>query len=341
MVYTIQIIFGDIAYCFLIKSKMPPNKKRKIEKNRQRRHRSTLKSHSVTFTAEFRFLRRKFEKILQEGCKQIRDNDFTDHLKFVRGTQQVAKSAKLSTASFNIYYGGDVVGSVRTIDGVETVERYAYASGTANSTIGLDNQTRTYKPLPAFFDMLKAAIKDLPDHLLDRKYKVDYNTMSVKVYYKIPGGSHTKTGWHADVLYNHDNEPAAGNSQVPGTPVLLFTCGGQKEIVFGKTPGGSKNIIESTVHSHRQSANGFFVLDPRDEMWKNGLKWMHFSKHPKSENGMSVHRVKVADSTFHDKGEDDPHYSSIRETYQLDEEYLRKVAIIDDQMDALCHKKIY
>ena len=263
----------------------------------------------------------------------------------------MAKSAKLSTASFNIYYGGDVVGSVRIINGIETVERCAYASGTANSTIGLDNQTRTCKPLPAFFDMLKAAIKELPDHLLDPRYKVDYNAMSVKVYYKIPGGSRTETAWHADVLYNNDNHPAAGNSQVPGTPVLLFTCGGQKEILFGQTPGGRDNIIESTVHSYNQSANGFFVLDPEDEMWENGLKWMHFSKHPKGENGMiitfmlrvvqSVRRVIVADSTFHDKGEDDPNYSSVRDTYQFDQEYLRKVAIIDDQLDALCEKKIY
>ena len=86
-------------------------------------------------------------------------------------------------------------------------------------------------------------------------------------------------------------------------------------------------------------------------MWdENGLKWMHFSKHPTDENGMivtfmlrvvqSVRRVIVENSTFYDKGEDEPKFSSVRDTYQLDEDYIEKVAIIDGQLEALCNKKI-
>ena len=194
---------------------MPPKRKPSQNLQRVRKHRAIeggLKSHSVTFPQN---VRRKFARIMRDGCKHILANDFVDQLKSPRG-QPIPDSAKLAASSFNVYYGGDVLDSEQTIGGVETVERFAYATATGAGSIGLDPQTFTIKPLPPYFEELKAAVEDRPEEVLPAKYKGNFNAMSVKIYYKGPKGRN-KTGWHCDVSYNKKDNvaPAFRNSQVP------------------------------------------------------------------------------------------------------------------------------
>ena len=164
-----------------------------------------------------------FQRILRTGCKHILDNNFQDHLKASPPNQ--AKSAKLWQASLNIYYGTDVDGTTQTINGVETVARFSYATGSGKGSISIDPQLFVINPLPNLFLAVNTKL------YLPQEYEVDYNAMRVKVYYKTPDIGVSATGWHSDVLYNKTNIPTAyKNLQTPGTSVPLFTYGGQKDI---------------------------------------------------------------------------------------------------------------
>lgn len=222
----------------------------------------------------------EFSKLLREGVKYIYKNNFVDDLKFPSGAPKPT-SALLAKASFNIYYGDDIPGTEQMVDGVNTVERFAYATGTGSATIGIDPTTFRLYPLPPFFYKLKNKVHSLKT--LSSMYKADFNAMSVKVYYRIPRTAIRKTtNWHSDVLYNKSNNAPLSNlnSQTPGTPVLLFSYGAEKKLLFRRSD--CKNVQISFT----QSANGFFVLDGRDEMWKEDKstkkkwKWLHKSEHP-------------------------------------------------------------
>ena len=59
---------------------------------------------------------------------------------------------------------------------------------------------------------LKTAVHALPDETLSAKYKADFNAMSVKVYYQIPGGEKSSTRYYTDIIYNKDNTPTKGKT---------------------------------------------------------------------------------------------------------------------------------
>ena len=330
---------------------MLSSKKLKLIKNRLRRLRADIKSHWLSFSNP-KVLARKIQRILKEGCCHIRDNDFEDHLK--AAPPNPVKSAKLSIASFNIYYGGNIPGSEKSIDGVETVERYAYASGSGKGTIGIDPQTFRLNPLPKYFEKLKAAVKELPDSLLTADYKkFDYNAMSVKIYYKVPGRPPSSTGFHSDVLYNKkDNQPTRNkNSQKPGTPVLIFTYGGRKHLVMARTTQGNKvGIIDKSEVHFTQTNTRLFVLDGEDEKWNNGQKWIHRSTYDGEEGGMIITfmlrvvqnqtRVITSDSTLFDKGKKNEDFDAVRETYKQAHDYEENVAKINVSLAILCDRPI-
>lgn len=171
---------------------------------------------------------------------------FVDHLKAPGGNPP--KSAKLSPASFNIYMGKDVPGT-EMVD--ETVECFAYAQGTGAITIGIDPEIACLYPWNAFCDKLVDWIRN-DGRLLEEVWNADYNSVSVKAYYRYtnPKGTVMKknTGYHCDVNWKAptneedelDNPPqrVSNSSQVPGTPVPIFTFGtqvGKKDLSFQAT----------------------------------------------------------------------------------------------------------
>ena len=322
--------------------------------NRQRRKRCKDKKnnfHSKSIRFGPRGTARVFQRIVKAGCIHTRDNDFDDCLK--GSPRNPVKSAKLSSSSFDIHCGGDVPGTTQAINGLKTVERFACASGSGKGTIGIDPKTLRINPLPPHFHKLKAAVMNLSDDVLDPSHKVDCNAMSVKVHCEIPGttssAANSATGWHSDVLFNEgNNKPTKNkNSQKPESPALIFAFGGTKSIHFAQTTGGRSEIIPTSQVAFEQNVSRMFVLDGRDEKWKDGEKWVHMSDCPQPgpDNGMIIgfvlrvvqnkQRVVMEDSTLFKK-EDNKLFERKRKKHKQGRNHAQQIAKIDDKLNDLC-----
>ena len=289
--------------------------------------------------------RRKAFENLRAVAEDLFENHFRDidHLKKPT-TMRVPGSAKLSRQSFNIYFGADVIGTQHD-DG--TVERFAYATGTGASTIGIDASTLQINPLPEWFAELKDLIFESLVGDLARYKQQDYNGASVKIYYENPrlkGNEPNKTPWHCDVLYKKENGmPKKGNSQEPFSNVLIATFGGDKVLKFSR--GAKKGMFQQKkTFEMRQCDTKFFVLDYRDEMFGNdGQKWWHASMMAKHNQGrvvisimlrkiQSKVRVRMDDSRLAVipciNSQEEVYWVSLRSKYKEDEEYKRHVHVI-------------
>ena len=145
------------------------------------------------------------------------------------------KSAKLSSASFKIHCGGDIPGTTQAINGSKTVERCTHASGSGESTTGIDPKTLHSNPWPPHFQELKAAVPNLPDDMSDPSHKVDCNAMSVKVFCKIPGATslaaNAVTGWHPDVLFDKGNKCKIPGASSLGVNVTVHISSDEEDTV--------------------------------------------------------------------------------------------------------------
>jgi len=286
--------------------------------------------------------KREIKGLLKEASKQVLSNYFEDHLK-KPATALLARSAKMAYPSVNVYFGRNCG---EPTDGV--VERFAYATGTGTSTIGLDPHTIRFNP---FLDVF--------DQILDRLPGVsssDYNAVSGKIYYPLKNGVTTTrikdTKLHVDVIYKSKDVPAADNSQVPGTPVLILTFGGEKLLYFchGRS---TQNTEKQTEFSFLQNDSHGFYLDGADENPNDeGMRWFHRSTmHPDNRKGMVIsfmfrqvrnkRRVNVNDGTLADPGPDDPLFSSVRNTYQNNSKYQSAMNEIDKKAQQLKTREIH
>ena len=89
---------------------------------------------------------------------------------------------------------------------------------------------------------------------------------------------------HMDVELDNNGIPTSNNSQVPGTPVAIFTFGDDKNLWF-QQHYGKKQPVPSTLIQFLQTNGYMFVLDGRDETVRDGKMWYHKSD---MINGASV-----------------------------------------------------
>ena len=146
-----------------------------------------------------------------------------------------AVPASYAPSAFNSYYslpvnnynGEDKPGYTRV---------WSYGSGSGSSTIGLDPATHkifraTDKTSAGYFaarvlkEMEEIAHMD-PD--LNQQLGDDhFNVISIKVYW-----GEKEVNRHNDIAMTKYSGPQRNNSQKPGTPVLIYTVGDPKKLVF-------------------------------------------------------------------------------------------------------------
>jgi len=289
--------------------------------------------------------KREIEQLPKEATKQVLTDHFEDHLKLPGGSGK-AHSAKTAHPSFNIYFGRNA-GEER--NGV--VERCAHGTGTGTSTIGLDPHTMRFNHcLPAFDRILDK----IPGVKKEEKKAV--TVASAKLHCAVGKGVKARraksTGRHTDVLFDSRDKPSKGNSQVPGSPVVMCTFGGRKHLHF--TQGECKSRIREGVEfPFVQNDNCGFHLDGADENPNDEkLRWLHRSKmHPDNRKGMvissmfrqvrSVVKVNVKDGTLAHSGEDKRVFSSVRQTHQNNDDHKSAMEEINAKAKELMTRKIH
>lgn len=290
--------------------------------------------------------KRAIKRLLKAAAKEVYDHHFEDHLKCPSGTHH-ASSAKMSYPSFDVYFGKNS-GQERND---ATVDRFAYGTGTGANTIGLDPQTVRYNKWLPVFDRL---LEKLPN--VSEDVRAQFNVVSVKVYYGITRGGRAaglkRTARHADVNYHRMDRPAEENSQQPGSPVIILTFGGKKNLFFS-LGRSSKNIQETTEFPILQSdSHGFYMEGADENPNEEGERWFHRSQmHPKNRGGVVISfmfrevrntcRVNVSDGTLSDPGDDDDVFASVRNTYQHTDEYKASMEVLDGKWKRLLQRKIH
>lgn len=188
------------------------------------------------------------------------------------------KPAMLSKPSVNVYFGTNVS------DNGNSFTRTAYGVGSGVSSIGLNPKTMT---INAIFPELSEVVEIVSNRvkkeqgMADILTKSPFNFVSVKIYFTFLNMKDelvTKdTGWHVDVTTGRDGKPCRNNSQKPGTPVAILTCGDRKNLWFRRFR--TKQIYDDGTKLLFPQENGsLFLLDARDEIKdETGWSWQHMS----------------------------------------------------------------
>ena len=184
--------------------------------------------------------KRKVHRLFERLLKTVHDV-FEDVIKLPRGERsQIPRPALLWPGGPNEYFGRNADNPLPN----GTVPRFAYATGTGNNTIGINpTQRKIHAWLPEFDELWETVKPCLPA----RYHNTAWNAASMKFFDSFRDAQHTLThvrcGLHCDVAYKK-NGTAPGSSQIPGTPVLIMTFGGKKELkrpttMLGHPPHGS------------------------------------------------------------------------------------------------------
>lgn len=164
----------------------------------------------------------------------------------------------LSKSAPNLYYGSNYkVG--RSVDGIKTVYRMAYATGSGSTSICLEPDKFQVKNFVHEHLSLIGIITSIYTRYCKQKsihipttFKI--NAMSIKIY-----KSKQITRLHRDVLYDSQGNPLKNNSQVPGTPSIILSIGDDKELLFELDDKSHQKVfIQENV--------SVFIQDQRDEM---------------------------------------------------------------------------
>ena len=286
--------------------------------------------------------KRKIKLLLREASKRVLSDHFEDHLKRPGGAS-APHSAKMAYPSFNVYFGRNFG---EASNGV--VERFAYGTGTGTQTIGLDRQTMRFNHYLEEFDKILEKIPGVQQS--------SFNVVSVKIYYGLRQGVKAfrtkQTARHVDVNYRRKDAPAKENSQVPGSPVLILTFGGEKLLYFSLGQS-TQSIWEATEFPFLQNDSHGFYLDGADENPNNdGLRWFHRSTmHPKNRDGMVIsfmfrqvcnkRRVKVEDGTLAHPGPDDQAFRDVRDKYKTELDYVKAMEEIKGKGRQLMERRIH
>ena len=191
----------------------------------------------------------------------------------------LAKPALFSKPSYDIYFGLnlEMTNSV--------MNRTAYAVGPGTSSIGLDpREVKTYSCFPEMVQILQQATQIVrADGRWDDVMEpgMEFNFCSVKLYfsYRNINGAMVKkaTNWHCDVTRDKERKPNTNNSQVPNTPVAIFTFGDEKNLWFRKQQN-KHTVVPDSLLLFTQPTGSLTIHDGRDEEPKqDGTYWRHMS----------------------------------------------------------------
>lgn len=260
-----------------------PTKKTLTQRMFQWRKRGKFHSTKVSYTKTHRKITRYLPRITKRAWEDAKDD-----LKAPMGCKP--KPAMFQPASLNIYYGMNLAAKTQDI------QRAAYGTGSGATSIGLNPKTMRINP---FFSDLTVLVNEVSKLLKSKNprwkewlEKYPFNFVGVKVYYSYrrPNGELVRknTRYHRDVTYNcNTKEPMSNNSQIPGTPVAILTCGAPKNLWFRRHKTSKVYNVESLLH-FQQNHGSLVVLDGRDEMIdEDGCHWQHMSNMGKDATGIT------------------------------------------------------
>ncbi len=286
--------------------------KRRHDAKKPRKEVPSPKLHSgfIGYSAVDRTIKRNIKELALQCWKHARDD-----LKCPMAQWNNADSALLSRPAFNIYFGANVgtdepksllddcdsneddespprlVSKPKKNYGFATVNRPAYGFGTGTSSIGLNPRTMRINPIfPVMTKIMHHVAKVvmlLRPEWTNSLIRYPINFVGVKGYFSVWDGKKwvQKTcEWHRDVTHTLDGKPFKNNSQIPGTPVLILTYGGDKNLWFRRQLPKKVVVPDSLVH-FRQKSGSLFLLDPRDEKpTATGEHWCHMSNMQQDES---------------------------------------------------------
>lgn len=234
-------------------------------------------------------------RLLKQVAYTIYTQFFQDDLK--APLNNPPKPALFQPASFNVYFG---VNEDEETDGSGEVIRYcrtAYGMGTGQQSIRINPKTlRIYPMFASLTELMGIATELVKNDPQWRKVMRgrSFNFAAAKAYYAYQSDRKKKevvvkdTGWHTDVTTDDDGMPCSDNSQVPMTPVAIFTFGDLKNLWFQQCY--SRDIPKpNTLFNIPQENGSLFILDGKDEIPdKNGLHWRHMSNMPAGNGGVTM-----------------------------------------------------
>ena len=251
---------------------------------RKRRHIYQTKGLFYSKHIAYRKQDKKIKRLLYLCCKQIFLRYLKDSLKAPLFNK--AKPALFSQTSTDIYFGTNFDEST---ENALTVHCTAYALGSLNGPNGLDQRTvQYYKKFPDMQELMDFASVQVKE---DKQWQgcmknLFFNFCSIKLYFSYTDEKghliKKSTRWHSDSGYTKSGKPRADNSQVAGTPVVIFTFGDEKNLWFQKQLN-KKSIQYNTPLHFQQKSGSMVVLDARDEIPDaSGFRWLHSSNMDKA-----------------------------------------------------------
>ena len=158
-----------------------------------------------------------------------------------------------------------------------TVLRFAYATGSGTSTIGINpKEFRVYPWCKELDDLWESVMPCLPSSMsgwhwnaVSCKFYDSYNEIWKKGI-DSTNKRHVKCGLHRDVQWTINGDVADESSQVPGTPVVIITLGGRKKLCFKKKIKGLSKDESTRMEDYTQflqTDSSCVVLHPDDEKW--------------------------------------------------------------------------
>jgi len=254
-------------------------------RQRIRRHkmRGTLHSGYLRFPRSENWQRRKVKAAINKCAKIICDSYLLDNIK--APLNNPGKSALLANVAFDIYFGDN-----KEDLGLGKFRRTAYATGSGQSTIGLDpRHKKIHCMFPELSDLRNSIKERVRKYYKDQNCQLyqncDFNHVSCKLYF------HKKvTRPHTDIQFDKGHQkPTANNSQKPMTPVVIVTFGDSKILEFQKHSSDGEAAFPEVIVPFVQKNGCLIILDPRDEYLDAKLEyWKHSSQLLKLNEDVSL-----------------------------------------------------
>ena len=233
-----------------------------------------LQKKGEFYSLRLRYSQHKMRRVAWECVRTLCKDHLTDDLKAPFGTN--CKPAMISKPSVNYYFGQNIEHGRDN----GSVQRAAYAVGSGTQSVGLDPRTNQLRNIfPEMADLMRTVTEVVRQKTCWKH--AYFNFVSVKLYYTFRDkkGRMVKkdTNWHVDVTLNKKGVPMANNSQLPQSPVAIFTFGDDKSLFFLRHRS-REDFEPSTFFEVPQTMGTIFLLDGRDEMWDHQKRvWRHCS----------------------------------------------------------------
>ena len=366
---TMDVLFAYLGFLFIVALAiaMVGHRRRyanSTERSRKRRalasKRMLTKSYSYGTKEDRKNPKRKVHRAIKK-CLKLIDKHFEDSMAKPKGSPHPLPQT-MSPSGVNMYFGKDVVGSQRQ----GFVRRFAYASGHGTDTIRINPLRQRFLAWDSCFDELWEAVKP---HVDPKYHNVVFNGVSVKWAYRyIDHNGNPQdviTRLHADVIHNRHG-PIADNSQVPGTPVLMVTYGGNKTLIFKEVTVGmnrTETLSQNPYTIIKQDDSNCTMLDTNDEAYVKDRIWnlWRFFKHEAqfdSNLGGNTDKTMIITIMLRcvqktaevnaetgylanpDPGDNAEEFAAAEEAWSHDLLYLDNLRIFEDKMKELIAKQI-